>query len=112
MSHLASYDYWKHLDKKDYRDEKERVMDRQQAILERTSAGFNAHVTRREMFTPLTLERYTGRVGGSIYGSPERRKDCRTAVPNLFVCGSDQGYLGIVGSLLSGVVVANRYLLR
>ncbi len=112
MSHLASYDYWKHLDKKDYRDEKERVMDRQQAILERTSAGFNAHVTRREMFTPLTLERYTGRVGGSIYGSPEKRKDCRTAVPNLFVCGSDQGYLGIVGSLLSGVVVANRYLLR
>ena len=112
MSHLASYDYWKRLDKKDYRDEKERVMDRQQAILERTSAGFNAHVTRREMFTPLTLERYTGRVGGSIYGSPEKRKDCRTAVPNLFVCGSDQGYLGIVGSLLSGVVVANRYLLR
>ena len=112
MSHLASYDYWKRLDKKDYRDEKERVMDCQQAILERTFAGFNSHVTRREMFTPLTLERYTGRVGGSIYGSPEKRKDCRTAIPNLFVCGSDQGYLGIVGSLLSGVVVANRYLLR
>ena len=112
MSHLASYDYWKRLNKNDYRDEKERVMDCQQAFLEQNFAGFNTHVARREMFTPLTLEWYTGRVGGSIYGSPEKRKDGRTVIPNLFVCGSDQGFLGIVGSLLSGVVVANRYLLR
>jgi phytoene dehydrogenase-like protein len=87
-------------------------MDRQQAFLEQNFAEFNAHVTRREMFTPLTLERYTGRVGGSIYGSTEKRKDGRTVIPNLYVCGTDQGYLGIVGSLLSGVVIANRYLLR
>lgn len=112
MSHLASYDYWKRLNKNDYRDEKERIMDHQQAFLEQNFTGFNAHVMRREMFTPLTLERYTGRVGGSIYGSTEKRKDGRTAIPNLYVCGTDQGYLGIVGSLLSGVVIANRYLLR
>ena len=87
-------------------------MDQQQAILEDACPGVNAHVTRREMFTPLTLERYTGRVGGSIYGSPDKRKDGRTSIPNLFLCGSDQGYLGIVGSLLSGVVIANRYMLR
>ena len=38
MSHLASYDYWKRLNKKDYRDEKERVMDRQQEFLEQNFA--------------------------------------------------------------------------
>lgn len=112
MSHLASYQYWKSLDAKAYRAEKECVMDRQQAILETAYPQFNKHVIRREMFSPLTLERYTGRVGGSIYGSPEKRKDGRTSIPNLFLCGSDQGYLGIVGSLLSGVVISNRYMLR
>ena len=112
MSHLASYDFWKSLEKKDYQNEKDRIMDQQQAILEDVYPGFNTHVCKREMFSPLTLERYTGRVGGSIYGSPDKRKDGRTSIPNLFLCGSDQGYLGIVGSLLSGVVIANRYMLR
>ena len=87
-------------------------MDRQEAILERTCPGFKSHVTRREMITPLTLERFTGRVGGAIYGSPVKWKDGVTMIPNLFVCGTDQGFLGIVGSLLSGVVVANRHLVR
>ena len=112
MSHLANYNVWKSLEKSAYQAEKERVMDCQQAVLNTTYPNFNAHVKRREMFSPLTLERYTGRIGGSIYGSPEKRKDGRTSIPNLYLCGSDQGYLGIVGSLLSGVVVANRYLLR
>ncbi len=112
ISHLADYDYWKRLGKNDYRDEKERVMDRQQVFLEQNFVGFDMHVMRREMFTPLTLERYTGRIGGSIYGSTKKRKDGRTVIPNLFVCGTDQGYLGIVGSMMSGVVIANRYLLR
>ena len=112
MSHLANYHVWKSLDKSAYQTEKERIMDRQQTVLEETYPNFNAHVKRREMFSPLTLERYTGRVGGSIYGSPDKRKDGRTSIPNLYLCGSDQGYLGIVGSLLSGVVIANRYMLR
>ena len=112
MSHLANYHVWKSLDKSAYQTEKERIMDRQQTVLEETYPTFNAHVKRREMFSPLTLERYTGRVGGSIYGSPDKKKDGRTSIPNLYLCGSDQGYLGIVGSLLSGVVIANRYMLR
>ena len=112
MSHLASYNYWKSLENSAYQAEKDCVMDRQQAVLEETYPTFNAHVKRREMFSPLTLERYTGRVGGSIYGSPDKKKDGRTSIPNLYLCGSDQGYLGIVGSLLSGVVISNRYLMR
>ncbi|MBP5673406.1 MAG: NAD(P)/FAD-dependent oxidoreductase [Victivallales bacterium] len=112
MSHLANYGYWKELDRPSYETEKEAVMASQRALLERTYPAIGAHITRSEMITPLTLERYTGRLGGAIYGSPEKRKDCRTMIPNLYVCGTDQGFLGIVGSLLSGVVVSNRYLIR
>jgi len=112
MSHLASYSYWKSLDASAYREEKERTMDRQEAVLEEKCPGFKSHVKRREMITPLTLERYTGRVGGAIYGSPVKWKDGVTMIPNLYVCGTDQGFLGIVGSLLSGVVVSNRHLIR
>jgi hypothetical protein len=32
-------------------------------------------------------------------------------VENLYLCGTDQGFLGIVGSMLSGITIANRYLL-
>ena len=64
------------------------------------------------MFTPRTIRRYTGHANGAIYGSPEKRRDGTTGLENLFLCGTDQGFLGIVGSLLSGVSIANAHLLR
>jgi len=30
---------------------------------------------------------------------------------NLFVCGTDQGMVGIIGAIISGITVVNRYLL-
>ena len=30
----------------------------------------------------------------------------------LYVCGTDQGFLGIIGAMLSGVSIANAYLLK
>ena len=35
-----------------------------------------------------------------------------TGSRDVFLCGTDQGYLGIVGALLSGVIIANRHALR
>ena len=32
-------------------------------------------------------------------------------VPGLFLCGTDQGYLGIVGAMLSGISMANKHAL-
>jgi hypothetical protein len=29
----------------------------------------------------------------------------------LFLCGTDQGYLGIIGAMLSGITVANLHVL-
>jgi hypothetical protein len=36
----------------------------------------------------------------------------QTHLENLFLCGTDQGYLGIIGSMLSGITIANLHLLR
>jgi hypothetical protein len=30
---------------------------------------------------------------------------------NLYLCGTDQGFLGITGAMLSGISIANMYLL-
>ena len=64
-----------------------------------------------DTFTPNTITRYTARINGAVYGSPDKRKDGLTSVANLFICGTDQGFLGITGSMLSGISMANMHLL-
>ena len=64
------------------------------------------------MFTPLTIERYTGRINGAIYGAPRKHRDGRTRWENLFLCGTDQGFLGITGAMLSGISMANLHMLK
>jgi phytoene dehydrogenase-like protein len=65
----------------------------------------------RDMFTPRTIEKYTSRFGGAVYGAPEKAKNGQTAWKNLFIAGTDQGFLGIVGAMLSGISIANRNVL-
>ncbi|PKN63980.1 MAG: phytoene dehydrogenase, partial [Deltaproteobacteria bacterium HGW-Deltaproteobacteria-10] len=45
------------------------------------------------------------------YGSTQKVRDGRTAIKNLFICGTDQGFLGIVGAMLSGISMANLHCL-
>ena len=73
---------------------------------------FRDAVVETEMFTPATIRRFTGHDKGAIFGSPEKRYDGATHLRNLFVCGNDQGLVGIIGTILSGISIANRYLLR
>jgi hypothetical protein len=40
------------------------------------------------------------------------RYDGRTHLANLFVRGTDQGLVGIIGAMTSGIAIANRHLLR
>jgi len=64
------------------------------------------------MFTPSTIVRFTGHDNGAIYGSPDKQLDGRTHLENLFVCGTDQGFVGIIGSIVSGISMANQHCLR
>ncbi|AHF93777.1 phytoene dehydrogenase [Opitutaceae bacterium TAV5] len=65
-----------------------------------------------DMFTPLTIVRYTGHAQGAIYGSPRKLRDGRTALGNVYLAGTDQGFLGIVGAMLSGISMANFHVLQ
>lgn len=99
-----------------YRAEKLRWFPRIQAAGRRhlpaaSDAAVAAATVATDMFTPRTVERYTGRRGGAIYGSPDKSPRGRTALSNVFLCGADQGFVGIVGALLSGVLVANEHVL-
>ncbi len=108
---LANYDLWKKLSPDEYKREKLRWYEKTLESAARFVPEFRGHVVDVDMFTPLTIQRFTGRERGAIYGASEKKYDGLTPLKNLFVCGADQGMVGIVGALVSGVVVANRYAL-
>lgn len=112
LTNIASYDKWRGLSVQQYQKAKDGVRRRQIAFLDSMARGFGRHVDTYDTFTPLTIEKYTGHRGGAVYGSPDKLANGMTGIPGLFLCGTDQGFLGIVGALLSGVSVANLHLLR
>jgi phytoene dehydrogenase-like protein len=112
ISALANYDRWAELDPEDYRQAKHREYDRLAAAAVRFVPEFRPAVIATDVFTPLTIRRFTGHEGGAPYGSAVKRYDGATPLKNLFLCGNDQGLVGIVGALLSGISIANRYLLK
>ena len=65
-----------------------------------------------DMFTPRTIAKFTGHFNGAIYGAPQKIRDGRTRFANLYLCGTDQGFLGIVGAMLSGISMANYHILQ
>lgn len=115
---LANYESWTGLTEETYRADKLRWFGAIQdsAIrflppLDPPDALSRATVAK-DMFTPTTVVKYTGHLRGAIYGSPAKNPSGRTALSNLFLCGTDQGMLGIVGSMLSGISMANQHILR
>jgi phytoene dehydrogenase-like protein len=108
---LANYHRWKSLEPQTYELEKLRWYDRMVASAVRFIPDFRGQVIATDMFTPTTIARFTGHENGAVYGAPEKQRDGTTHLKNLFVCGADQGLVGIVGSITSGITVTNRYLL-
>jgi phytoene dehydrogenase-like protein len=76
------------------------------------SAAIAGATIATDMFTPRTITKFTGHVNGAIYGAPQKIRDGRTALANLYLCGTDQGFLGIVGAMLSGISMANYHILQ
>jgi phytoene dehydrogenase-like protein len=109
---LANFDRWRELPEEAYRLEKLRWYDRMIASAVRFIPDFRAHVVATDMFTPTTIRRFTGHDNGAVYGAPDKHLDGRTHLENLFVCGTDQGLVGIIGSIISGIAMANRHLLK
>ena len=106
-THLARYEDWFGFDEATYRAEKERWAKASLESVGRFGTEFGSHVVYYDGFTPRTVKHYTSHVNGAIYGSWAKVKNGRTDLSNLFLCGTDQGLVGIVGAMLSGINMAN-----
>ena len=109
---LANFDRWNALSEAEYRQAKLGWYDRLVSSACRFIPDFRHTVIDTDMFTPTTVRRYTGHENGAIYGSPDKQWDGTTHLKNLFICGTDQGFVGIIGAIISGIAMANRHLLR
>ena len=107
VTFIANYHQWKALPRPDYLKQKARVLRASVELAQTFLPAWKGEMSFSDVFTPTTIERYTRHFEGRVYGSPDKRRDGRTGVDGLFLCGTDQGFLGIVGSLLSGISMAN-----
>lgn len=108
---LANHDRWAELDEDAYRAAKTSYEAKFIAQARRYIPEFKDRLICTDMFTPRTIHRFTGHINGAVYGMPDKRRDGRTPLENLFICGTDQGFLGIIGAMLSGITIANLHVL-
>lgn len=109
---LANKDYWMHLPEPEYVAAKQRWYEHITRAALRFVPDFQSHVIETDTFTPRTIRKFTGHIHGAVYGAPFKQLSGTTHLRNLFLCGTDQGFLGIVGSMISGISMANLHLLR
>jgi len=111
VTSLANYERWVELDEEAYAAAKlewyRRTVDRAVSFV----PEFRPRVVFKDIFTPRTIRRYTGHLNGAVYGAPSKMQDGRTRLKNLFICGTDQGLVGIIGAMLSGISMANLHVL-
>jgi len=109
---IADFEGWENLSEEQYRLEKLKWYDRAIASAVRFVPDFRGHVVDTDTFTPATIRRFTWHDNGAVYGAPHKQLDGTTDIENLYVCGTDQGFVGIIGSIISGISIANQYCLR
>ncbi|MBL6913253.1 MAG: NAD(P)/FAD-dependent oxidoreductase [Puniceicoccaceae bacterium] len=113
---MAHHDQWCALSEDDYLAQKAHWYAKLQQVtlglLPKAKLDLDTHRIASDMFTPRTVRKYTGHLNGAIYGAPNKIKDGRTHLENLYLAGTDQGFLGIVGAMLSGISMANLHCLQ
>lgn len=107
ITYMANYSQWKELERASYEAKKEEVATSAQELIQKLAPLYDGKLLFKDVFSPTTIERYTWHLNGTVYGSTEKSRDGRTPLKGLFIIGTDQGFLGIVGSLLSGISMAN-----
>jgi phytoene dehydrogenase-like protein len=112
VTNLANHNLWFNLHRDDYKDQKNEIISN---VIDRVSTLVNFskdNIEYTDMFTPKTVKKYTSHINGTVYGSTTKLKSGKTSIENLYISGTDQGFLGIVGALLSGISISNSYCLR
>ena len=114
---LARYDRWAGLAEDAYQAAKRAWFATVQSSARRfvptiTDNALAEATLTTDMFTPRTITKFTGHIGGAIYGAPVKHRQGRTELENVYLCGTDQGFLGIIGAMLSGISMANYHILQ
>lgn len=98
----------------EYKELKNRITKGYIDLIERHIKGFKNLVIYSELSTPLTMEHFTKRQKGEMYGIPaipQRHKvdwlKPKTEIQNLYLTGSDVCSLGIQGALFGGLATAS-----
>ncbi|MEZ6188147.1 MAG: FAD-dependent oxidoreductase [Planctomycetota bacterium] len=113
ITSIASFERWASLAKPEpYAEVKERWRAAQAEVVAGLLGEFREHVVYHDTFTPTTIRHFTGHRNGAVYGAPVKLTDGRTGLEGLFLAGTDQGFLGIVGAMLSGISIANARVLQ
>ncbi|HAY81106.1 MAG TPA: phytoene dehydrogenase [Planctomycetaceae bacterium] len=109
---IANHEAWMHLEEDKYQLAKLNWYDRITDAAIQHVPDYRRHVVDTDVFTPRTIRRFTWHDNGAVYGAPEKRLDGRTHLNNVFLCGTDQGFVGIIGAIVSGISMANQHCLR
>ena len=115
VTNIANFDLWNNelqKSKQTYNEQKLGVYNETLTILKNCGLQSGYEVLFKDIFTPTTIKRYTNHFGGTVYGSIDKSRNGTTPVNGLYICGTDQGFLGIVGSMLSGISMANLHVLQ
>jgi len=112
MTCLANFDGWSRLPEAEYMAAKAEWLPRIHREVLQFVPDFRDRIVFTDFFTPRTIKQWTGHLNGAVYGMPGKIKTGRTHLENLFICGNDQGFLGIVGAMLSGISMANLHVLK
>jgi len=112
VTNMANFDLWNNLDKEEYKAQKAAWLETTLKEVVKLVPDFRGSIVYSDIFTPKTIYKYTGHLNGAVYGTPNKIKTGRTHLENLFICGTDQGFLGIVGAMLSGISMANLHILQ
>ncbi len=116
VTNIANFELWSelknHPDKDLYKNQKELVVESSKKMLISCGLSPNYQLMFKDVFTPNTIKKYTSHCKGTVYGSTDKSRNGKTPIDGLFICGTDQGFLGIVGSMLSGISMANLHILQ
>jgi phytoene dehydrogenase-like protein len=112
-----TFEQWKGTDWQNrgeaYEAYKEKVAQRYIDFVEERFSGFKDLVDYVEVSSPLSLQKFTQRPKGAIYGldlSKERFDlnclNAKTSIPNLYLSGADIMIMGLTGAAFGGVITA------
>ncbi len=97
-----------------YEEVKNNISDKLLKYLDTKFTGFSDNVEYVEVSTPLSLEKFTNRQGGAMYGLPSTKErfqmSClqpRTKIKNLYLSGGDTFIVGVCGALIGGFASAS-----